>query len=198
MTSSCQNNERNHLQEIEVRQPIAGCIIKDEHWSQHDNAVYSKLHTENTITERQHFLEKTIYDEALKLFSHKSLQYKIWPLSLAGPNTALSLLYKKTTFRHKSLQQLSLKNKPVFIVLQTQSKETFDHNAGERSTVKSSSSTRKTRSCFIKILIRLEKIYFNQRHLYCCPQVSQNWMLISLIVLKVTSTTFFKFSPRIA
>ena len=190
MTSFCQNNERNHLEGIEVRQPIAGCTMKDEHWSQFDNAVYSKLHTKNTITERQHFLEKTIYDEALKLFGHKSLQYKIWPLTPAGPNTALSLLYKKTPFRHKSLQQLSLKNKPVFRALQTQSKEKFDHNAGERSIVESSSSTRKARSCFIKILIRLEKTYFNQRHLYRCPQVSQNWMLISLIVLKVTSATF--------
>ena len=45
--------------------------MKDERWSQLDNVVYSKLHTENTITERLHFLEKTIYDEALKLFSHK-------------------------------------------------------------------------------------------------------------------------------
>ena len=26
--------------------------MKDEHWSQLDNAVYRKLHTENTITER--------------------------------------------------------------------------------------------------------------------------------------------------
>ena len=71
MTSSSQNNERNHLEEIEVRQPIAWCRMKDEHWSQLDIAVYSKLHTENTITERLHFLEKTLYDEVLKLFDHK-------------------------------------------------------------------------------------------------------------------------------
>ena len=71
MTSSGQNNERSHLEEIEVRQPIAGCTMKDERWSQLDNPVYSKLHTENTKTERLHFLEKTIYDEALKLFGHK-------------------------------------------------------------------------------------------------------------------------------
>ena len=30
MTSSSQNNERNHLEEIEVRQPIAWCRMKDE------------------------------------------------------------------------------------------------------------------------------------------------------------------------
>ena len=79
MTSSSQNNERNHLEEIEVRQPIAWCRMKDECWSQLDNAVYSKLHTENTITERLHFLEKTIYDEALKLFVHK---WKSWVRNL--------------------------------------------------------------------------------------------------------------------
>ena len=45
--------------------------MKDEHWSQLNNAVYSKLHTENNITERLHFFEKTIYDEALKSFCHK-------------------------------------------------------------------------------------------------------------------------------
>ena len=59
MTSSSQNNERNHLEEIEVRQPIASCRMKDERWSQLDNAVYSKFYTENTITERLHFLEKS-------------------------------------------------------------------------------------------------------------------------------------------
>ena len=70
-TFSCQNNERNHLEEIQVRQPIAWGRMKDNCCSQLDNAVSSKLHTENTITERLHFLEKTIYDEALKLFVHK-------------------------------------------------------------------------------------------------------------------------------
>ena len=110
MMSSCQNNERNHLEETEVRQPVAWCTMKDEHWSQLDNMVYSKLHTENTITERLHFLEKTIYDEALKLLS------QTLSLLSQGPNTALSLLYRTTHFRHKSLQQLILKNKPVFRV----------------------------------------------------------------------------------
>ena len=38
LRSSCQNNERN-LEEIEVRQPIAWCGIKDGCWSQLDNAV---------------------------------------------------------------------------------------------------------------------------------------------------------------
>ena len=110
MTYYSPNNERNHLEEIEVRQPIAWCRMKDERWSQLDNAVYSKLHTENTITERLHFLEKTIYDEALKLLS------QTLSLLSQGPNTALSLLYRTTHFRHKSLQQLILKNKPVFRV----------------------------------------------------------------------------------
>ena len=45
--------------------------MNNEHWSQLNNAVYSKLHTEDTITERLHFLEKNIYDKALKLFVHK-------------------------------------------------------------------------------------------------------------------------------
>ena len=71
MPSSFKNNERNHLEETEVGQPISWCRMKDERWSQLDNAVYSKLHTENIITEKLHFLEKTIYDEALKLFGHK-------------------------------------------------------------------------------------------------------------------------------
>ena len=42
-----------------------------EHWSQLNNTVYSKLHTEDTKTERLHFLEKTIHDKGLKLFGHK-------------------------------------------------------------------------------------------------------------------------------
>ena len=109
-TFSCQNNERNHLEEIQVRQPIAWGRMKDNCCSQLDNAVSSKLHTENTITERLHFLEKTIYDEALKLLS------QTLSLLSQGPNTALSLLYRTTHFRHKSLQQLILKNKPVFRV----------------------------------------------------------------------------------
>ena len=76
MTFSCQNNERNQLQETEVTQPIAWCRMKDEHWSQLDNAVYNKIQTENTIErlrtpERLYFLQKTIYDEAIKLFGHK-------------------------------------------------------------------------------------------------------------------------------
>ena len=50
--------------------------MKDEHWSQPDNAVYSKIQTENTIErlrtpERLYFLQKTVYDEAIKLFGHK-------------------------------------------------------------------------------------------------------------------------------
>ena len=48
-----------------MRQPIAWCRMKDD-WSQLDNPVYSKLHAE-----RLYFLEKTVYDEALKLFGHK-------------------------------------------------------------------------------------------------------------------------------
>ena len=60
MTFSSQKTARNHLKEIEVRQPIAWCRMKDERWSQLDNAVYSKLHTEKTMTERIYFLEKTM------------------------------------------------------------------------------------------------------------------------------------------
>ena len=59
-----------------MTQPIAWGRMKDEHWSQLDNAVYGKIQTENTIErlrtpERLHFLEKTVHDEAIKLFGHK-------------------------------------------------------------------------------------------------------------------------------
>ena len=117
MTFSCQNNERNHLEEIEVRQPIAWCRMKDEHWSQLDTAVYSKLHTENTITERLHFLDKTIYDETSKLFSHKR-KSPARNLTFGSRKTkhCIEPVARKNTLRHKSLQQLILKNKPVFRV----------------------------------------------------------------------------------
>ena len=118
MTSSCQNNERSHLEEIELRQPIAWCRMKDELSYQLDNVVYSKLHTEKTITERLHLLNKTIYGEALKLFGQKrKSRFRVWLFSPAGPNTALGLLYRKTPFRPKSLRRLTLKNKAVFKVL---------------------------------------------------------------------------------
>ena len=74
------------ISELEVRQPIAWCRMTDELWSQLDKAVYTKLHTENTITERLHYLEKTIYDEALKLFRHKS-KYRVRNLTFWSRRT---------------------------------------------------------------------------------------------------------------
>ena len=53
-----------------MRQQIARSRMKDEHWSQLDNTVYIKLHIENIIIERAHFLEKK-YDKALNLFGHE-------------------------------------------------------------------------------------------------------------------------------
>ena len=91
MTSSCQNNERNHLEDIQVRQPIAWCGMKDQRWSQLDNVIYSKLHIEKTITEKLRFLEKTIYDEAsdeaLKLFGHKKVSSQKFYLSVPQDQT---------------------------------------------------------------------------------------------------------------
>ena len=181
VTSSSQNNEKNHLEEIVVRQPIAWCRMKDKRWSQLDNTVYSKLNTENTITERPHFLEKTIYDEALKLLSQKR-KSPVRNLTFRSRRTkhCIELIVQKNTLP----AQISATIDPQ------QSKKKFDHTAGGRSIVKNGGSTRKSRSHFIKILIRLEKIYFNQSHLYRFPQISHNWMLISLTVLKMTSTTF--------
>ena len=36
-------------------------LVPNDHWSKLDNTVYRKLHIENTITERLHFLEKKIF-----------------------------------------------------------------------------------------------------------------------------------------
>ena len=46
--------------------------MPNDHWSKLDNTVYRKLHIENTITERLHFLEKKFSYEALIFFDYKT------------------------------------------------------------------------------------------------------------------------------
>ena len=42
--------------------------MKNDRWSDLDNAVASKLHPCNTLSERVQLLEETIYEEASRIF----------------------------------------------------------------------------------------------------------------------------------
>ena len=68
MSDSQLREEETYLHELRVKTPIEWGKMKDERWSELDNAVASKLHPCNTLSERVQLLEETIYEEASKIF----------------------------------------------------------------------------------------------------------------------------------
>ena len=192
MTSSCQNNERNHLEEIQVRQPIAWCRTKDEPWPQLDNAIYSKLRTENTINVRLHSLEKTIYDEALKLLSHKR-KPPVRNLTFQSRRTKhfIELVVQKNTFQAQISATIDPQEQVSLQGLLNPIKEKIRSYRRREKHCKKGSHYKESQTLFHK---NRDKVWKDLFQLKTCISLSinksQNWMLITLIMLKMTSTTF--------
>ena len=70
MSKSRRTKEQSYLQDLKAKTPIAWGIMKDDRWSALDNAVVSKLHSCNSLSERLKLLEDTIYAEGAKIFGH--------------------------------------------------------------------------------------------------------------------------------
>ena len=80
MTPFCCFSDENMLLNLQPKTPIAWPNMSDDRWATLDNAVFSKLHTSNSIYDRLQLLENTIYFEAAKLFGHRQIHSK----NLAG------------------------------------------------------------------------------------------------------------------
>ena len=59
-----------YLQDLQAKPPIAWGKMDDVKWSTLDNAVCSKLHKCNSLSERVKLLKDTIHEEGLKIFGH--------------------------------------------------------------------------------------------------------------------------------
>ena len=83
-----------------MRHAMTWCKMNDERWYQLDNAIYSKLYTENTKTERLYFFEKTIYDEAIKFSGHKK-KFPVRKMTFQSGRTkhCIELVVQKNTLQ---------------------------------------------------------------------------------------------------
>ena len=96
-----------YLQDLQAKPPIAWGKMDDVKWSTLDNAVYSKLHKCNSLSERVKLFEDTIHEESLKIFGHAPAK-EIHKLSGKNRRTLRSIYLIK--LKNSLLRQISSAN----------------------------------------------------------------------------------------
>ena len=100
MSSSRRTKEDAYLQDLIAKRPISWGDMKDDRWSAID-AVSSKLHTCNSLSERVKLLEETIYNEGLKIFGHEEKNHR----NLSGKSRrtlrSINLVKMKNSLLHQ-------------------------------------------------------------------------------------------------
>ena len=87
MTSSHLTKETRLIEDLNVKTPIAWGKANDEHWTQLDDIVSSKLINCNSLSEWLDFLQNTIYNEAANIFGYSQLPKR----NLAGQSRRTKL-----------------------------------------------------------------------------------------------------------
>ena len=109
-SDSRDTKDRNYLQGLQAKTPIAWGKMDDKRWSDLDTAVNNKLHKGQSLSERIELLQNTIYEEGIRIFGHSTPKL---PRNLSGKSrrTIRSIHLIKT--KNSLLVQISSLTDPI-------------------------------------------------------------------------------------